>query len=222
MFYIFILIIILLFFLGNAILKKKIENFDCKNSFCTVDLKENKCTCKYQKDAVRYLFDTSEVCCENQCQKLSLEECVEKSPDKRINYYCNISGKCIKMMGTTDENHISMNHCQLDILSNQPTIPFSTYDDCMKNTHICDKYNDKNGISKGVNKENCLKDVNCAVCSNDLGEGKCIEGNATQALDIMKYPNCIPNAKNNKNKYEYGDHANGFLQPAIINKDEQI
>jgi hypothetical protein len=96
-------------------------------------------------------------------------------------------------------------------LTNQILLPYESYDECVKSLNVCDKYNvlDK---SKHINKDKCLKDVNCGYCTNEYDSGKCIEGNATGPLDLMKYYFCSPNAQSNKNNYIYGNHVAYLLQ----------
>ena len=108
-------------------------------------------------------------------------------------------------------SQISANNCGMDPLNNQILLPFATKEECLRTIDVCDKYNIPRR-SKNINREECLQDVNCGYCTNESGGGKCISGNASKPNDIEKYYYCKPNAKNNQNKYEYGNHSAYLLQ----------
>jgi hypothetical protein len=214
----FILLFILLIFLFFYILKKKytkinnIEKFknNCNNfykgkTFCQLNKNNNKCECKYQKDGINYPFKAPEPCCNNKCSKIKPEECHEQNNKLENYYYCNIAGKCIKYKGTIKNNKISENNCGLDPLNNQLLLPYITKEDCESKNNPCKKYNDLK-MSTTEKKSKCLKDTNCGFCTNNYGDGKCIEGTATGPNDIIKYYYCVP-GQSKTNKYTYGDHA---------------
>jgi hypothetical protein len=225
--FIFIIIFFILFFyyLNRKIElfsnKKDCDNFFSKNSFCVLNVDKNICSCKFQKDNVKYGFDSPENCCEENCNKIPLKDCVQKNNFTKIPYYCNIGGKCVKYEGTIVDSHIMANNCGIDPLNNQLLLPYASYDECSKSINVCDKYNipDK---STHLNQSECLKDVNCGFCTNDSGEGKCIEGNATNPTDLERYFYCDRNAKNDVNKYIYGDHSAALLQSANISSFSNV
>lgn len=215
---IFILLILLLIYYKNNIIESYISeednqcnNFFDKNSFCTVDLNNNTCTCKFQKDDNRYNFSSLEPCCKRKCMEIPLEECVKSNDFTKISYYCNIGGKCKKFNGTIVNSNISANHCGTDPLNNQLLLPYDSLEECSKSVDVCDKYNIPSR-SVHVNKEECLKDNNCGFCTNDTGEGKCISGTESNPLDLQKYFYCTPDATTSKYKYTYGDHSAYLLQ----------
>ena len=140
-----------------------------------------------------------------------LEECLDNDNFSKINYYCNIGGECKEYTGTIINSHISANNCGNDPLTNQILLPYESLTECSKSLDVCDKYNVPNK-SEHVNKNECLKNINCGYCTNEYGGGKCIAGNATNPLDFRKYYFCVPNAQSNKNNYSYGDHAEYLLQ----------
>ena len=181
------------------------DNF-FKKSFCQLDVNENKCKCKLQKDDVKYTFNSPENCCSRNCVKLKPEDCVSTNNFNKKPYYCNIAGKCIEYKGTIISSHISANNCGNDALSNQILLPFSTKEECMKTVDQCDLYNVPSR-SNAKNKEECLKNVNCGFCTNESGNGKCISGTAEGPIDLMKYYFCTPEKTNNSSKYEYGNHV---------------
>jgi hypothetical protein len=203
-------IFILFFFVNGSFKKNNIENF-CKNSFCQIDLNDNRCKCRFQKDDNKYSFDSPETCCDRNCIDLPLDECLENNPFTEVSYYCNVGGSCKKYTGTIVNSHISANNCGNDPLTNQLLLPYNTYEECSKSTDICEKYNVSSN-TQNVNKDNCLKDVNCGYCTNECGEGKCISGNATGPSDLTKYYYCNANTKNNNNTYSYGNHVAYLLQ----------
>jgi hypothetical protein len=217
--YLFLLIIIFLiivYFLQNK--KHNIESFDnsCngffnKNSFCAYDYDTQKCGCRFQKDDLRYIFDSPFNCCNRICDSLSQEECLDISNNKKIPYYCNIGGNCVKNEGTIVSSHISANYCGNDPLNNQLLLPYTDEESCMKSVDVCDKYNIPSR-SKNVNKEQCLKDFNCGYCVNKLGSGKCISGTASGPNDLQKYYYCEPSNVSGTNEYIYGNHAAYLLQ----------
>ena len=214
-----LLILLLIYILLNKINKyyKNIESYsDCnsfydKNSFCQVNVDKNICTCKFQKDDIKYGFDSPETCCNNNCMKRPLNKCLDNNDFSKISYYCNIGGQCKEYTGNIVNSHISANNCGNDPLTNQILLPYENYEECSKSLDVCDKYNVPNR-SSNINKNECLKDVNCGYCTNEYGGGKCIAGNATGPLDLMKYYYCSPNAQNNKNNYVYGNHVAYLLQ----------
>lgn len=226
--FLIIFLIICMFYLFT----RKIEMFDNKdiipcnnffsnNSFCMYDVDNNLCNCRYQKDHVRYIFDSPENCCQLECAKRSKETCLDNKQFTKMPYYCNIAGKCKEYKGTINENHIMANNCGTDPLNNQLLLPYASLDECQKSLDPCDKYNDP---SKSVhyNREICLKNVNCGYCTNDSGGGKCISGNASGANDLQKYFYCNPTSRSEINKYYYGDHAAALLQPANISSFANI
>lgn len=202
------------FFLLNKYLIN-IENycndFYNKNSFCQLNVDKNKCTCKFQKDNSKYSFDAPETCCDNRCINIPLEECLENNDFSKVNYYCNIGGKCKEYKGTIIDSHISANNCGNDPLTNQLLLPYKSYEECSKTLDICDKYNIPNH-SDNINKDECLKNVNCGYCTNEYGNGKCISGNATGPSDLIKYFYCSQNSKNDNSTYTYGDHVAYLLE----------
>lgn len=193
--------------------KDSCNNFFSKNSFCELDIDKNKCVCKYQKDSIKYNFDSPNICCDRNCMKLSPDECVKRNSFTEIPYYCNIGGKCLEYKGTIVNSHISVNNCGNDPLNNQLLLPYASYEECMSSADPCNKYNVPTE-SIHINRANCLNDFNCGFCTNEYGGGKCISGNATGPNDLQKYFFCTPYQTNNINNYEYGDHAAYLLQKA--------
>jgi len=176
-----------------------------KNSFCMVNNDKNKCICKFQKDEIRYSFNSPQVCCEKLCNEIPVEECLENNQFTEIPYYCNVGGVCKEYTGTIVSSKISANNCGTESLNNQLLLPFTTKAECEKNLTPCDKFNNpNNSVSK--NKTDCLRSVNCGFCTNEYGQGKCIEGTASGPLDLRKYYYCNPGIKST-NTYTYGDHA---------------
>jgi len=188
-----------------------------KNAFCQFDIYRNKNMCKYQKDNVKIAFDAPETCCEDGCPNIDSSKTIKQfstindseslnsfneatSNSNKTSYYCNIGGKCTKYNGTILNSHISTNNCGTDVLNNQLLLPYASYEECSKTLNPCDKYNNPEW-SQGKIKTECLKNTNCGFCTNDSGKGKCIEGTATEPLDLNKYYYC------NGDKYEYGNHA---------------
>ena len=195
----------------------KIESFDnkCndffnKNSYCEYDVENEKCRCKFQKDDVKYIFDSIDECCDN-CSKLSKENCVNNKNYEKIPYYCNIGGECKEYNGTIINSHIAANNCGTDPLNNQILLPYESLNECLKTINPCDKYN-ISSRSKSSNIYECIKDVSCGFCTNDSGEGKCISGTAEGPLDLQNFYFCNPNSKTIANKYIYGDHSEYLLQ----------
>jgi hypothetical protein len=215
----FVLSILLLIILYLNFRKEFIESFSdnkCddffdKNSFCQLDIVENKCMCKFQKDSIKDSFDSIATCCNRNCMRLSPEECVDRNSFNEIPYYCNIGGKCVEYKGNILNSHISANNCGNDPLNNQLLLPYASIEECRHSLDPCDKYNVPRQ-SVHINEANCLKDVNCGFCSNEFGNGKCISGNASGASDMQKYFYCTPYQTNGKNNYKYGNHAAYLLQ----------
>jgi len=191
--------------------KENCNGFFDKNSFCAYNFNLDKCSCNYQKDDLRYMFNSPTNCCERICNDYSKDECLQNSKKTNMPYYCNIGGKCVKYEGTIISSHISANYCGNDPLNNQLLLPYTSKEDCMNTIEVCDKYNIPDR-SKNINKEECLKDVNCGYCVNRYGGGKCISGTASGPNDLRKYYYCEPGNLTGKDKYEYGDHAEYLLQ----------
>ena len=230
--YLFVILFVILFLFLIILLKFKLNNYesfknineenldDCnsffdKNSYCEYDVDKDICNCKFQKDDVKYIFDSPETCCKKKCGNLSKEKCVDNRNYSKIPYYCNIGGKCKEYEGTIISSHIAANNCGNDPLNNQILLPYASKSDCEKSVDYCDRYNIPS-LSENVNKAQCIKDVNCGFCNNDYGGGKCISGTAEGPLDMQKYFYCNPVSKTNDNKYIYGNHMDFLLQPANI------
>ena len=201
---------------------KPIENnpdecntFFDKNSYCEYDIDEEICNCKFQKDDVKYIFNSPEPCCIKNCSKFSREKCVDNRNYTKVPYYCNIGGTCKEYEGTIISSHIAANNCGNDPLNNQILLPYASKEACQKSIDPCDKHNIPSR-SANINKEECLKDVNCGFCTNDYGGGKCISGTAEGPLDLQKYFFCNVGATVNSNKYTYGNQMEYLLQPANI------
>ena len=197
---IYIIIFILIFmFIIMYLSYNYIEQF---TSFCALRIKDNKCNSIFQKDDSRYIFDSFK----GDCMDLQTEECVENNEDTKISYYCNIGGKCKEYNGTIMSSRISANNCGTDPLNNQLLLPYSSLEECNKTVDVCDKHNVPNR-SPRVNKEECLKDVNCGFCNNNnLNQGICIGGTASGPIDLQKYYFCTSDFKNSEYKYIYGNH----------------
>jgi len=189
----------------NDIDKKCDNKFFEENSFCQLDVNKNKCVCKFQKDEMKYAFNSPEVCCEKRCNQIPPEDCLENNEFTEMPYYCNIGGQCKKYMGTIVSSHISANNCGTDPLNNQLLLPYESEEDCLRSINPCDKYNNKNN-SVHKNKEECLTNTNCGFCTNEYGQGKCIEGNASKPIDLRTYYYCVPGV-DKKNTYTYGNRA---------------
>lgn len=233
--YIFIVIILILLLINIRrinIKKIKIELFknNCdgvKNPFCSYDHDENKCKCVYQKDDLHINFPINNNCCSINCEKLNKDNCnisinnniIEEEnindnleiSNNEIDFWCPLAGKCIKYKGVIGNNNISSNNCGYDILNNQLILPFSSEKECLSQIDPCEKYNDQN-MSITERRKKCLSDVNCGMCINGEGDGKCISGNATQPNDLIKYYYCDPTKKGNDNKYIYGNQMEYILQ----------
>jgi hypothetical protein len=234
-FFIFFIFLIILLFLLFSIQKKYKESFEninnsnninninnsnkCNkffkdNSFCAIDINKKKCSCRFQKDDIKINFSAPGVCCERNCNKIPLEECIENNNFTKIPYYCNIGGKCTEYEGTIINSHISANNCGTDPLSNQLLLPYDNIDDCKKSIKVCDKYNISNR-SVHLNKADCIKDINCGYCTNGDGIGTCIDGTDEGPNDLQNYFYCNPTTKNDNsgiNQYTYGDQAEYLLQ----------
>jgi hypothetical protein len=232
---ILIIFIIILFYINkiNIINKKNIisENFNndnscdnnidnniltpvqedlCNNFYnntqCALNIdNDNSCTCKFQKNNIKYSFDSPEFCCKKRCNKNGVNNCNTCNKNS-IPYYCNIGGQCIEYQGTIMNSHISSNNCGTDPLNNQLLLPYASIEECKKSVDICDKYND-NANTVHSNRTNCLADTNCGYCTNDDGGGKCINGTISGPLDLNKYYYCTPYSKSKSNSYEYGNNA---------------
>lgn len=204
-----IIIILFLFYYINHSLIENFQNyvnpFYKNKSYCSFNKDKNVCSCTFQKDNLGIGFKAPEDACNNTCFNKNQEECDKNE----IEYYCKEENKCVKYKGTNQNKYITMNNCGTDKLTNLIKTPYIDKKSCEKNINSCDKYN-KNNLSNSEIKEKCLKDTNCGFCTNQYGEGKCIEGTAEGPLDLNS--NCSPNNyKNNNNKYEYGNFNSTFI-----------
>ena len=206
-----IILIILLFYLINNSLFENFQNyinpFYKNKSYCSFNKDSNKCNCIYQKDNIGIGFKAPENACNYKCLNKNKQNCNPKI-NKELNYYCKEGNKCVEYKGTNQNKYISMNNCGTDRLTNLIKTPYIDRESCEKNINTCDKYNIDN-ISKSELKEKCLKDTKCGFCTNQYGDGKCIEGTAEGPLDLNS--NCSLNYKSNENKYEYGNFNSTFI-----------
>ena len=222
--YIILIILIVILLISLIIIKYNyyynIEHFDntCNNfyknkSFCEIDHDTNKCDCRYQKDGVKYNFDSPNICCKRVCSEIPLDECIDTKNDTEMHYYCQVAGKCLRYTGSILNKYTSSNNCGTDPLNNQLVIPYESEEDCMKELEPCYKYN-VNNRSININKEECLKDVNCGFVKSKYGDGKCISGTAEGPLDLNKYYYAsIYNREGNE--YYYGSVDNIHSNPPI-------
>jgi hypothetical protein len=202
---------------GNDIIEES-ENpeYNCnsfydKNSFCELDFENNICDCKFQKDDLRYIFDSPETCCKRLCNNIPPDKCPITTPYTKAKYYCRNGDKCKEYIGTIENSRISGNYCGNDPLNNQLLLPYATQESCEKTLDVCDKYNVVNR-SMHINKGECLKNTNCGFCINDTGNGKCISGTASGPTDLVQYFYCTPQNTDKTFSYTYGDHSAYLLQ----------
>jgi hypothetical protein len=189
----------------------KCNSFFNKNSFCNVEFESNKCDCKFQKDNLRYIFDSPETCCKRVCNDIKSNKCVKTTPYTHTTYYCRVGDECKEFNGTIENSKISSNYCGNDPLNNQLLIPFAYKEECEKTIDPCDKYNIP-GRSFNVNRTECLKDVNCGYCANNTGGGKCISGTTSGPSNLIKYFYCDPASIDKTFSYTYGNHVSYLLQ----------
>jgi hypothetical protein len=194
----------------------KNDDYDCNgffdsNSFCELEFETNLCDCKFQKDDLRYIFDSPETCCKRLCRKIPPEQCLSTTPYLKTDYYCKNGDKCKKYNGIILNSKISSNYCGNDPLNNQLLLPFASEEECESTLDPCDKYNVV-GRNVNINKSICIKDVNCGFCTNSDGNGKCISGTASGPNDLMQYYYCEPSNVANTYSYTYGNHMEYLLQ----------
>jgi hypothetical protein len=181
------------------------------NSFCQLEFETNQCDCKYQKDDLRYIFDSPETCCKRLCRKIPPEKCVKTTPYLEQPYYCPRGNECKEYKGIIKNSKISANYCGNDPLTNQLLLPLASKEECEKRLDVCDKYNVPNR-SMNINKSECIKNVNCGFCANNTGGGKCISGTASGPNDLQQYYYCEPASTDKTFSYSYGNHAEYLLQ----------
>ena len=181
-----------------------------EKSFCQFNKDTNNCDCRYQKDDIKYSFNSPEDCCSRYCSRFNKDTCI-KNHKNNPSYYCNIGGECKEFKATVFNNQISANNCGTDPLNNQLLLPYSSKEDCMTVNNVCDKYN-VSTRSMNMNESECLKNTNCGFCKNNTGGGKCIEGTISGPLDLNKYYYCTPYQTSGSNEYKYGNHADYILQ----------
>ncbi len=201
-FLIIILIFIIIIFFLRKYFFRRLENFnsDCnafyKNkSFCQFNPTKNKCECYFQKDNINKPFRSPENCCKRTCGDLNEEECNLNRKEFEQYFYCNINGECNKYKGTSLSNKISENNCGLSRLTKNLILPYESKEQCEKDNNECKKYN-LTGKSTAYNKKKCLENSNCGFCTNDFGDGLCMEGNASGPLDLLKYGEICKLGKN--------------------------
>lgn len=228
-FFIIIIFLLIIFIIYNNLNLKIYEsfnnenenkNYDCNkffedNSFCNLNVDTGNCECNYQKDESRYIFNSPESCCKRVCAKRTPSECVNNTQGTKMDYYCNVAGKCNKYVGTVNENHIMANSCGIDPLNNQLLLPYASLKECEGSLDPCDVYNNPSKTAS-ENRAECTKDFNCGYCTNDSGGGKCISGTASGPNDLQKYFYCNPTGVSDVNKYIYGNHSATLLQRANI------
>ena len=194
------------------IYKKNKENFQdkCndffkKGSFCQYNVRLDECGCYFQKDGINKAFKAPEVCCENKCKNLNLENCNTNKKKYKLNYFCNIGGKCIEYSGSSLNSRVSENSCGLSRLTQNLILPYQSKEQCESDNNICKKYNNPKK-SYAYNKKECLKDSNCGYCKNDFSEGICIEGKSDGPVDKFKFGDLCKVDKN----YFYGENKENF------------
>lgn len=187
------------------------NSFFIDNSFCQWNNNDNKCECNYQKDDLRYSFNSPNSCCDRFCLSLPKDDCIKTTKYLEGKYYCNTGNECKEYKGIILNSKISANNCGNDPLNNQLILPYLTKEECEKSVDVCDKYNILNRPT-GMNEAECIKDVNCGFCKNNTGGGKCISGTPEGPNDLQKYYYCVPGSTNEIFSYKYGDHMEFLLQ----------
>ena len=187
------------------------NDFFKSNSFCSTSMDDNECECNFQKDDLRYLFNSPNNCCKKLCKKYSPEKCLNVTPFLKEKYYCRNGDKCTEQTGIILNSRISANYCGNDPLNNQLLLPFAYKEECEKSIDVCDKYNIP-GRSVNINKDECIKDVNCGFCSNNTSGGKCISGTAEGPIDLQQYFYCSPGSTDKTFSYTYGNHVAYLLE----------
>jgi hypothetical protein len=179
-------------------------NLKDKTSFCTWDVKNDKCKCVFQKDSLNTNFSVPNSCCPLDCGILTKGQCVARGQtgeeSDQAYFYCPNKGVCEKLVAYQDANKISSNYCGYDTLTNDLIYPYLTSEECVNNLSTCSKYNEYTGNQKKVN---CLDDSNCGWCTNAQGIGDCVEGTPSGPVNIYKYDFCLINSSNDNNKYSY-------------------
>lgn len=182
----------------NENFKNNCNKFFKNKSFCQYDVNKSRCECYFQKDSINKPFKAPETCCDNKCINLSKEDCNQNKKLFKLNYYCNISGKCKKFKGTSLNSRVSENNCGLSNLTDSLILPYENEEECESDNNECNKYN-RIDESVAYNRSKCLKNSNCGYCTNEYNRGLCIEGNSDGPLDKLKYGDFCKVGKN----YDY-------------------
>ena len=185
-----VLYLIIIIYKSNKENKEKFQDkcndFYKDGSFCQYNIRLKKCGCYFQKDGINKAFKAPEDCCKNKCVDYDEKDCNFNDKLYRMNYFCNIAGKCLEYSGTSLNSRISENSCGLSRLSQNLVLPYQTKEQCEKDNNECKVHNDPYRSST-YNKKQCLKNPNCGFCTNEFSEGICVEGNSDGPLDKLKF-----------------------------------
>ena len=176
--------------------------FQKEYTFCHLEensfLNQPNYQCVYQKSNQIYPAPAS--CCQPRCTKKHLLSKVNKEQEEWIpqsekkHYYCiNKDYKCEKRL--YDPFHPEKNTCGQNMLSQVPLPSFSTIEDCQKSIR-CESI---------VSKKKCLDVAMCGWCTDENGNGKCVDGTPEGPIRGNIYYYCEPDRKDGINTYTYAN-----------------
>jgi len=182
--------------------------FQKEYTFCHLDSNEllnlPNYQCVFKKS--NQIFPVNPACCNFECTRDNLKKEILKNkkdwnPNPNPSYYClEPDNKCHRY--TTDLFHPDRNTCGQNMLSQYPLKTYSTKKDCEK-AIICEKIK---------NKQSCLKTALCGWCTDENGNGKCVDGTPEGPMRLDKYYYCLPDKKTQENAYKYAFPSSYELQ----------
>lgn len=124
---------------------------------------------------------------DNEC---CIRKCYRNIKNKEP-YYCQkgLTNECVKKYAKNKKSR----YCGYHQLFQTPAKIYDKYNDCL------------NGVNKyrNLSKEQCLQHQGAGWCTDYLGEGKCVPGSPTGPTNLLKYYQCYPNQRGNKNAWTF-------------------
>jgi Plexin repeat len=188
-----------------------------EHTFCHLDtndiLERPNYQCVFQKSNVFY--PASPACCNFQCTKENLKRKIQQqkknwTPAQDLSTYAcldDTNQTCSEY--TRDRFRPEKNTCGVNMISQAPRPIYKTMEDC-KRAIRCESI---------ASKKQCLNTAYCGWCTDENGNGKCVDGTPEGPMNGTKYYYCRPEKRTPEQSFTYSNANTYVLQgdvsPAI-------
>jgi hypothetical protein len=174
------------------------SSFQKEYTFCHLDtstlLQTPNYQCSYQKS--NQIYPAPSVCCKPSCTKQNLLSKLQSQqnlwiPNKQYYYCIDKNFTCQKHL--FDPYHPERNTCGQNMLSQTPIPSYPSLEQCQSAIR-CETI---------LNKNKCLDVPMCGWCTDESGNGKCVDGTPEGPIRQNIYYYCRPDRKDDINTYTY-------------------